>query len=530
MLIQQKLEYPPWKIPYFLIKGLLIFIKVIRTGILTPLIENKFFNKQTELILKTLNFIFVNNDHQEIGKKLSNVLINLGPGYIKFGQALSTRPDILGKKTCDELKILQGKLKPFSYSIARKMIQEENENLLQESLASFDENPIASASVAQVHTGILKNGKKVAIKILKPNIHKELFSDFTFFYWISKFIEFCIPSIRRLKLSKNVEILSEVSLNELDLTLEASAADELAENFKDHHNYRVPKIYWEFTTKNMLVLEFIEGIRIDDLKALNASKHNIEKAILIDNTGVYRDKKGLSKHLKSKGVSKVLLTAPTKGELKNIVYGVNHKDITDKDKILGAASCTTNAIVPLLKAISEEYGIDNGHVETVHSYTNDQNLIDNYHDKARRGRSAALNMVLTETGAAKAVSQVLPELEGKLSANAIRVPTPNVSMAILNLYLEKESTVEKLNDFLRKTAFHSIYKDQIDYTNSPEIVSSDIIGSRFGCVVDSQATICNGKNAVIYAWYDNELGYCVQLLRVLKKMAGIKYLRLPLFL
>ena len=277
MLIQQKLEYPLWKIPYFLIKSLLIFIKVIRTGILTPLIENKFFNKQTELILRTLNFIFVNNDQKEIGKKLSNVLINLGPGYIKFGQALSTRPDILGKKTCDELKILQGKLKPFSYSIARKIIKKENENFLQESLASFDENPIANASVAQVHTGILKNGKKVAIKILKPNIHKHLFRDFTFFYWITKFFEFCIPSIKRLKLSKNVEVLSEVSLNELDLTLEASAADELAENFKNHHNYRVPKIYWEFTTKNMLVLEFIEGIRIDDLESLNASKHNIKK-------------------------------------------------------------------------------------------------------------------------------------------------------------------------------------------------------------------------------------------------------------
>ena len=277
MLIQKKLEYPLWKIPYFLIKSLLIFIKVIRTGILTPLIENKFFNKQTELILRTLNFIFVNNNQKEIGKKLSNVLINLGPGYIKFGQALSTRPDILGKKTCDELKILQGKLKPFSYSIARKMIQEENENFLQESLASIDENPIANASVAQVHTGILKNGKKVAIKILKPNIHKHLFRDFAFFYWVTKSFEFCIPSIKRLKLSKNVEVLSEVSLNELDLTLEASAADELAENFKNHHNYRVPKIYWEFTTKNMLVLEFIEGIRIDDLESLNASKHNIKK-------------------------------------------------------------------------------------------------------------------------------------------------------------------------------------------------------------------------------------------------------------
>ena len=276
MQIKRKLEYPLWKVPFFLIKSLFISIQIIRTGILSLLIENKYFNKQIELILRILNVIFGNNNQEEIGKKLSKVLINLGPGYIKFGQALSTRPDILGKKTCDELKILQGQLKPFSNSVAKKIIEEENENLLQESLASFDENPIASASVAQVHTGILKNGIKVAIKILKPNIHEQLFKDFTFFYWITKFLEFFVPSIKRLKLSKNVEVLSEVSLNELDLTLEASAADELAENFKDHQHYKVPKIYWEFTTKNMLVLEFIEGIRIDDLEALKASDHNIK--------------------------------------------------------------------------------------------------------------------------------------------------------------------------------------------------------------------------------------------------------------
>ena len=276
MHIKRKLKYPLWQIPFFLIKSLLIFIQVIRTGILCLLIQNQYFNKQIELILKILNFIFGNNNQKDIGKKLSNVLINLGPGYIKFGQALSTRPDILGKKTCDDLKKLQGQLKPFSNSIAKKIIEEENENLIPESLASFDENPIASASIAQVHTGILKNGKKVAIKILKPNIHKQLFNDFVFFYWITKFLEFFIPSIKRLKLSKNVEVLSEVSLNELDLTLEASAADELAENFKDHERYKVPKIYWEFTTKNMLVLEFIEGIRIDDLEALKTSEHNIK--------------------------------------------------------------------------------------------------------------------------------------------------------------------------------------------------------------------------------------------------------------
>ena len=276
MHIKRKLKYPLWQIPFFLIKSLLIFIQVIRTGILCLLIDNQYFNKHIELILKILNFIFGNNNQKDIGKKLSNVLINLGPGYIKFGQALSTRPDILGKKTCDDLKKLQGQLKPFSNSIAKKIIEEENENLIPESLASFDENPIASASIAQVHTGILKNGKKVAIKILKPNIHKQLFNDFVFFYWITKFLEFFIPSIKRLKLSKNVEVLSEVSLNELDLTLEASAADELAENFKDHERYKVPKIYWEFTTKNMLVLEFIEGIRIDDLEALKTSEHNIK--------------------------------------------------------------------------------------------------------------------------------------------------------------------------------------------------------------------------------------------------------------
>ena len=276
MKIKRKLKYPPWKILYFLVKSPIIFIKIIRTGILTLLIKNKYFNKQIELVLIILNFFFGNKDQKEIGKRLCDSLIDLGPGYIKFGQALSTRPDILGKNTCDELKKLQDNLKPFSNSIAKKIILDENENFFNKSLASFDENPIASASVAQVHTGVLKDGKKIAIKMLKPNIHQQLFKDFTFFYWSAKFLEFCIPNLRRLKLSKNVEILSEVSLNELDLTLEASAADELAENFKDHPKYKVPKIYWEFTTKNMLVLEFVEGIRIDDLDSLIAYKHNIK--------------------------------------------------------------------------------------------------------------------------------------------------------------------------------------------------------------------------------------------------------------
>jgi glyceraldehyde 3-phosphate dehydrogenase len=216
-----------------------------------------------------------------------------------------------------------------------------------------------------------------------------------------------------------------------------------------------------------------------------------------------------------------VLTAPGKGGLKNIVHGVNHSDITDDDKIVSAASCTTNAITPVLKALNDKYGIAHGHVETVHSYTNDQNLIDNFHKGTRRGRSAALNMVLTETGAAKAVAKALPELEGKLTGNAIRVPTPDVSMAILNLNLEQDATKEGLNEYLRGMSLNSDLRKQIDYVNSPEIVSTDFVGSRRAGVVDGLATIANGKNAVLYVWYDNEFGYSCQVVRVLEEIAGV---------
>jgi len=215
----------------------------------------------------------------------------------------------------------------------------------------------------------------------------------------------------------------------------------------------------------------------------------------------------------------VLLTAPGKGDLKNIVHGVNHEEITDADAIISAASCTTNAITPVLAAIDEKYGVQNGHVETVHSYTNDQNLIDNFHSGDRRGRAAALNMVLTETGAAKAVAKALPQLKGKLTGNAIRVPTPNVSMAILKLNLNSPVEKDELNDYLRHIAVHSRLQKQIDYSNSPEAVSSDFVGSRAAGIVDGLATIATGNNScVVYVWYDNEYGYSCQVIRCLRQM------------
>ncbi|MDN6529010.1 MAG: glyceraldehyde-3-phosphate dehydrogenase, partial [Brevibacterium sp.] len=210
-----------------------------------------------------------------------------------------------------------------------------------------------------------------------------------------------------------------------------------------------------------------------------------------------------------------------KGDVKNIVYGVNDAAILDDDTVMSAASCTTNAITPVLKALHDKYGVRNGHVETVHSFTNDQNLIDNFHKGSRRGRAAGLNMVLTETGAAKAVAKALPELKGKLSGNAIRVPTPNVSMAILNLNLENVTSVEELNAFLRETSMNSQLRNQIDYVSSPELVSSDLVGSKRAGVVDGLATIVDDDRVVVYVWYDNEFGYSCQVIRCVAKMAGV---------
>jgi len=271
----------------------------------------------------------------------------------------------------------------------------------------------------------------------------------------------------------------------------------------------------------------IRIIYADAPENVDYTRYGITNAILIDNTGKWRDREGLGRHLKAQGIAKVVLTAPGKGDIPNIVAGVNDQLLTPEEQLFSAASCTTNAIVPVLKAIHDRFGIMHGHVETCHSYTNDQNLIDNYHKNNRRGRSAPLNMVITETGAAKAVAKAIPELAGKLTGNAIRVPTPNVSLAILNLELGKTVDAQQLNGYLREISLDSPLQNQIDYTNSPEVVSSDFVGSRHAGVVDSLATIVQGNRCVLYVWYDNEFGYSCQVVRMVQKMAGLELPSLP---
>ena len=256
------------------------------------------------------------------------------------------------------------------------------------------------------------------------------------------------------------------------------------------------------------------------------SDYGINDPVVIDNTGIWRDEEALSVHIKS-GASKVILTAPAKGDIKNIVYGINDSILEENDQLISAASCTTNAIVPVLKTINDEFKINGGHIETVHAYTNDQNLIDNFHKKDRRGRGAPLNMVITSTGAVNAVAKALPELKGKLTGNAIRVPTPNVSLAILSLELDKKVSVEIVNDYLRSMAFHSEYREIIGFVNSSEVVSTDFYSSPFATVIDSQATITNDKRVTLYCWYDNEYGYTKQVINLAKKVAKINLPRLP---
>jgi glyceraldehyde 3-phosphate dehydrogenase len=272
----------------------------------------------------------------------------------------------------------------------------------------------------------------------------------------------------------------------------------------------------------------IHMIAADNPATIDYTQYGINNALLIDNSGIWRDEEKLSNHLNAKGIDKVLLTAPGKGSLPNIVYGVNHLEYKQDDyKIFTAASCTTNAISPIIKVIKDKYGIESGHVETVHSYTNDQNLLDNYHKKYRRGRSAPMNMVITETGAASAITKVIPEMAGKFTGNAVRVPTPDVSLAILNLNITSEAdSVEEINNVLKEAGTFGDLVEQIDFSTSQELVSSDCIGNSHASIVDSNATLLapSKKSIVLYVWYDNEYGYTRQVVRLAKYVGKVQRL------
>jgi glyceraldehyde 3-phosphate dehydrogenase len=280
------------------------------------------------------------------------------------------------------------------------------------------------------------------------------------------------------------------------------------------------------TENNALIINgtTVHIITANSPEEIDYTQYGIEDALVIDNTGVFTTEEALKRHLVSKGVEKVLLTAPGKG-VPNIVYGVNHEDFNpDTVDIYSAASCTTNAITPILKAVEDTLGVVKGHLETIHAYTNDQNLVDNMHKKYRRGRAAALNMVITETGAGSAVAKALPSLAGKLTSNAIRVPVPNGSLVVLNLEVGKTTSIEDINNIMKHYALEGELVEQIKYSLNNELVSSDIVGTSAPAIYDSNATIVSGdgKNIVLYVWYDNEYGYSHQVIRLAKYIAKVR--------
>jgi glyceraldehyde 3-phosphate dehydrogenase len=333
------------------------------------------------------------------------------------------------------------------------------------------------------------------------------------------------------------EMISQGNGSQLRVRAIVTRSNKPEDLFKRAHLFRHDSVHGPFKGIAVENLDsssmYINGHEVLFLAANNPedpdyTQYGIDNAILIDNTGIIRDREGLARHLNAKGISKVILTAPGKGDIPNVVYGVNHQDLDlENEHIFSAASCTTNAIVPPLKVIEETLGIEKGHIETIHSYTNDQNLLDNIHKKNRRGRAAPLNMVITNTGADTAAAKAIPSLKGKLTANAVRIPIPDVSLAILNLDVKKATSVDEVNLIMKNAALHGDLVEQIRYSASPESVSSDYIGDPATGIFDSPSTkiSSDGKSIVIYVWYDNEFGYSIQVMRLAKFIARVERYR-----
>tara|TARA_Y100000310_G_scaffold308133_1_gene350917 strand:+ start:6759 stop:7751 length:993 start_codon:yes stop_codon:yes gene_type:complete len=239
--------------------------------------------------------------------------------------------------------------------------------------------------------------------------------------------------------------------------------------------------------------------------------------VVVESTGFFRKKEDAEKHIKA-GAKKVLISAPGKGDILTLVKGVNDKDYDKKSHhVISNASCTTNCLAPVAKVLNDNFGVVHGAMTTTHSYTADQSLVDSPHKDPRRGRSAALNIVPTSTGAAKAVTKTIPELEGKLNGHALRVPTADGSMTDFVCVVKKPTTAEAVNKAIKK-ASEGYLKGIIEYTDEP-IVSTDIVGNIHSAIFDSKLTmVIDGTLVKVMAWYDNEIGYSKRTVDMLKTL------------
>lgn len=314
-------------------------------------------------------------------------------------------------------------------------------------------------------------------------------------------------AFRLMEEDKDYEV---VAINDL------TDAEQLAYLLKydtNHRNYRIDEI----TSEGEYIIIGGRKVRVyceKDPAMLPWKDLNID--VVLECTGLFTSYEKAMAHINA-GAKKVIISAPAKGDVKTIVYNVNHETLTGDEKIISAASCTTNCLAPVVSVIDKVFGIEKGYMTTVHAYTNDQATLDIAHKKgikARRGRACAANIVPASTGAASAIGKVCPNLEGKLAGVAMRVPVPTGSVVDLVLELKKNTTAEEINAALKDAT-----NETLEYTDDP-IVSSDVIGRRAGSVVDGLSTNVldvDGKQMVkIVAWYDNEMGYTAQMVRTAK--------------
>ena len=239
--------------------------------------------------------------------------------------------------------------------------------------------------------------------------------------------------------------------------------------------------------------------------------------IIVEGTGIFTSREKLQSHITA-GAKKVLLTAPAKDEIDaTVVLGGNDSVLTGKEQFLSNASCTTNCLAPMVKVLNDSFGLESGFMTTIHSYTNDQRLLDLPHKDLRRARAAALSIIPTTTGAARTVGKVIPELKGKLDGFSLRVPTPDASITDFVAVLKKPATKEQVNDAM-KAAASGPMKGILQYTEE-ELVSTDIIGNEYSCIFDSKLTMAMGNNVKVFGWYDNEWGFSCRVVDLLRKIA-----------
>ncbi|NVO09861.1 MAG: type I glyceraldehyde-3-phosphate dehydrogenase [Bacteroidales bacterium] len=274
----------------------------------------------------------------------------------------------------------------------------------------------------------------------------------------------------------------------------------------------------EFDAENLIVNGVKYRVHAD--KAPINIKWNETPDVVIESTGIFTkresEKGGYGDHIKN-GAKKVILTVPSKDEIdRMIVLGVNDADLRPEDKCISNASCTTNCLAPVVKILNDVFGVERGFMNTIHSYTNDQRILDAPHSDLRRARSCALSQIPTTTGAAKAVGKIIPELKGKIDGTSVRVPTPTGSLVDFTAVLKKEATKDEINAAMKKAAEGAML-GIIEYTEDP-IVSVDVIHNTHSAIFDAQSTMVNGNMIKVFAWYDNEWGYSCRVVDLIKKL------------